>query len=116
MFHFKTQNINQIELWVSKIFQAFIVEGSDVGENRIKVRFYSNDDGELILNPKGLIKKLSYESFDIREDGVEDYFDDDNRNTGFTFPTFFFIKTGGSDIFSLGRLISFPEISTSRSW
>ena len=91
-------------------FQAFIVEGSDVGENRIKVRFYSNDNGELISNPKGLIKKLSYESFDM-QDGVEDYFDDDNRNTEFYFPTFFFIKTAGSDVFSLGRLISFPEIS-----
>tara|TARA_A100001011_G_scaffold395310_1_gene489942 strand:- start:5153 stop:7654 length:2502 start_codon:yes stop_codon:yes gene_type:complete len=91
-------------------FQAFIVEGSDVGENRIKVRFYSNDDGELISNPKGLIKKLSYTSFEM-QDGVEDYFDNDNRNTEFYFPTFFFIKTAGSDVFSLGRLISFPEIS-----
>ena len=44
----------------------------------------------------------------------EDYFDDDNRNTEFYFPTFFFIKTAGSDIFSLGRLISFPEISAAQ--
>ena len=48
------------------------------------------------------------------QDGVEDYFDDDNRNTEFYFPTFFFIKTAGSDIFSLGRLISFPEISAAQ--
>ena len=91
-------------------FQAFIVEGSDVGEMRIKVRFYSNDDGELISNPKGLIKKLSYTPLEM-QDGVEDYFDDDSRNTEFYFPTFFFIETAGSDVFSLGRLVSFPEIS-----
>ena len=95
-------------------FKAFIVGSAD--GNIIKVKFYSNDDeSNLISNPKGLIKKLSYTSFEM-QDGVEDYFDDDSRNTEFYFPTFFYIKTPGSDTFNLGRLISFPEISYTQGY
>ena len=68
------------------------------------------------MNPGQMIKKNQYDDDDLTEynrDGkeAENFFaDGTNNNTEFFFPTFLYISTVGSNTYSLGRIISIPEI------